>query len=195
MKTQNKKMSTETMVIGAVLTALVVILQYVSMVVKISSVPITLVLVPVVIGAAFCGRSMGAWLGLVFGFTVLISGASEPFFSINPIGTIITVLVKGIMCGFLAGLAYKALEKCNRYVAVAVSAIVCPLANTGIFLIGCLLFFMPTIREWAAAMNMGDNVVLYMFVGLAGINFLVELAINIILNPVIIRLLNIRKNA
>ena len=47
MKTQNKKMSTETMVIGAVLTALVVILQYVSMVVKISSVPITLVLVPV----------------------------------------------------------------------------------------------------------------------------------------------------
>ncbi len=186
MKTQTKKMSTETLVMGAILTALVFILQYVSMIVKISAVPITLVLIPVVIGAAYCGRGMGAWLGFVFGFAVLVTGASEPFFTINPIGTIITVIAKGTLCGLLAGIAYKSLEHKNRYLAVLIAAIVCPIANTGIFFIGCILFFMPTIREWAGS----QNIAMYMFVGLAGINFLVEFGINLILNPVISRLLD-----
>lgn len=190
MNKQKRKMSTKTLVMGAILTALVLILQYVSMVVKISSIPITLVLIPIVIGAAYCGQGMGAWLGFMFGLSVLIiPGASEPFFTINPLGTIITVLAKGIACGFLAGVVYKALEKKNRYFAVLAAAIVCPLVNTGIFFIGCLLFFMSTIREWAG----GENIALYMFVGLAGINFLVELCINLVLNPTISRLLDALK--
>ena len=192
MATKNK---TKTMVMTAILTALVIILQYLSLVVKISSVPITLVLVPVVIGAAYCGAGTGAWLGFIFGFSVLISGGSEPFFTINPLGTILTVLIKGTACGFFAGLTYKALEKFNRHLAVILSAIVCPMVNTGIFFLGCLAFFMPTVTQWAEAAGLGENVALYMFVGLAGINFLVELGINIILNPIILRLLNYIKNA
>ena len=189
MKTQKKQMSTETLVMGAILTALVFILQYVSMIVKISAVPITLVLIPVVIGAAYCGRLMGAWLGFVFGIAVLVTGASEPFFTLNPIGTIITVIAKGTACGLLSGIAYKSLENKNRYLAVLVAAIVCPIANTGIFFIGCLVFFMPYIREWAGS----QNVALYMFVGLAGINFIVEFLINLVLNPTISRLLDALK--
>ena len=170
MTTQNK---TKTLVMAAILTALVFILQYLSLVVKISNVPITLVLVPVVIGAAYCGIGTGAWLGLVFGFSVLITGASEPFFSINPLGTILTVLIKGTACGFFAGVAYKALEKFGRHIAVIVSAIICPIVNTGVFFLGCLAFFMPTVTEWAIAAGLGENVALYMFVVLAGVNFLV----------------------
>lgn len=191
--TNTKKMTTQTMVMGAILTALVIVLQYISLVVKVGPVPLTLVLVPVIIGAASGGCGMGAWQGFVFGFAVLISGAGEPFFTINPLGTIVTVLVKGTACGYLAGLAYKALEKHNRYIAVAVASVVCPVVNTGVFFIGCLIFFMPMVTEWAAAGGFGDNVALYMFVGLAGINFLVELGTNIILNPIITRLLNYRK--
>lgn len=187
-----KKMSTQTMVMGAILTALVIVLQYVSLVVKVGPVPITLVLVPVIIGAATGGCGMGAWLGFVFGFAVLISGAGEPFFSFNPIGTILTVLVKGTACGFFAGLVYRALEKVNRYVAVAVASIVCPIVNTGVFFIGCLCFFMPLVREFAANADLGDNVAMFMFVGLAGINFLVELGVNLVLNPIISRLLSIK---
>ncbi len=179
-------MKTQKMVMGAILTALVFILQYVSMIVKISAVPITLVLIPVVIGAAYCGRSIGAWLGFTFGIAVLVTGASEPFFTINPAGTIITVLAKGTLCGWFAGIVYKALEKTNRYLAVFAASVVCPIVNTGVFFLGCLAFFMPTIREWAGS----QNVAAYMFVGLAGINFIVEFAINLILNPTITRLLD-----
>ena len=192
MKTQ-KKLSTKNLVLAAILTALVIILQFMGAFVKFGPFSISLVLIPIVIGAASCGKSIGAWLGLVFGIVVLASGDAAVFLAINPLGTVLTVLAKGTACGFLAGLTYKSFEKTNKTLAVAVSAIVCPLTNTGIFLLGCLAFFMETVAEWASAFGFGNNVIGYMIFGLIGANFLVELLTNIILSPIIVRLLNIRK--
>ena len=187
--------NTKTMVLGAVLTALVVILQLLGAVIKLGPFSISLVLVPIVIGAATCGAYMGGWLGLTFGVTVLLSGDAALFLSVNALGTVATVLLKGALCGFAAGIAYKLLEKLNTTVAVAVSAIICPIVNTGLFLLGCLLFFMPTITEWAVGFGMGDNVGKYMIVVLVGMNFLVEVVVNIVLSPIIVRLINYRKKA
>ena len=181
------------MVLGAVLTALVVILQFVGAVIKFGPFSISLVLVPIVIGCATCGIGIGAWLGFIFGVTVLISGDAAAFLAVSPIGTIITVLLKGTLCGLFAGLVYKALASKNRYIAVAAAAIICPLVNTGVFLLGCLLFFMETVKEWAVGFGFGEAVGQYMIFGLVGSNFLVELAINVVLSPVIVRLLNIRE--
>ena len=180
MKTQ-KKLSTRNMVLAAILTALVIILQFMGAFVKLGPFSISLVLIPIVIGAASCGKGIGAWLGFVFGVVVLASGDAAAFLAINPLGTVLTVLLKGTACGYLAGLSYKALEKSNKTIAVAASAIVCPLANTGIFLLGCLAFFMGTIAEWASAFGFGNNVAEYMIFGLVGANFVVELLSNIIL--------------
>ena len=182
--------STRTIALAAMLSVIVVVLQIVANLIQpVPGVAITLVLVPVVIGAALLGPAVGAWLGFVFAMTVLLSGAEAAFFPISTAGTIITVLVKGIAAGLCAGLVFKALEKKNQYLAVICAAIVCPIVNTGIFLIGCRLFFWPTIVEWGKASNF-DNPVAYAFLGLAGINFLVELGINIILAPTILRLVN-----
>lgn len=183
---------TKKLVITAMLTALVVILQFVSMNLRFSMFSITLTLVPIVLGAALCGISSGAWLGFVFGVVVLLTGDANAFLAVNVPGTIITVLVKGTMCGLLAGLVYKLISRLNKYLAVVAAALASPITNTGIFLIGCKIFFMPTITEWAAGLGFGDNVGKYMIVGLVGINFLIELAINVVLTPVIVRLLNIR---
>ena len=189
MKTQKQRMSTKTLVLGALLTALVIILQFMGAFIKLGPFSISLVLVPIVIGAATCGVAMGAWLGLVFGIVVLISGDAGAFLAVNVPGTLITVILKGVACGYFAGLTYRLLKKVNRYLAVATAAIVCPVVNTGIFLLGCLTFFMPIVTQWAG----GENVAKYMIVGLVGFNFLFELGTNIILSPVIVRLLNIRK--
>lgn len=189
MNTQNK---TKTLVLGAVLTAMVVVLQFMGSFVRFGPFSISLVLVPIVIGAATCGKGMGAWLGAVFGLVVLISGDAALFLTVNVPGTIATVMLKGIACGFLAGIVYKLMENTNRYLAVVVAAIVCPAVNTGIFLIGCMLFFMETVAGMAQAAGFGADVAKFMFLGLAGGNFLFELAINIILSPAIVRLLNIR---
>lgn len=184
-----KKMQTRDMVLAAILTALVVILQFLGAFIKIGTFSISAVLVPIVIGAATCGVGVGAWLGLVFGMIVLLSGDAALFLAVNVPGTIITVLLKGTLCGLLAGAAYKALEKVNKVVATVAAAIVCPVVNTGIFLLGCVAFFLPTVTEWAG----GQNVAQYMIVGFVGINFIIEMGVNIVLSPVIVRLLNIRK--
>ena len=142
-----RKMSTQQMVLSAVLTAIVFVLQIVAATVgHVGIFSITLCLVPIVIGAATCGIGAGAWLGFVFGVAVLMSGDAAPFMAVDVIGTIITVLAKGTLCGLASGAVYKLIAEKNMYVAVAAAAIVCPLVNTVIFLIGCLLFFMEIAR-------------------------------------------------
>lgn len=184
---------TKTLVMASLLTALVVILQFLGAFIKFGMFSVSLVLIPIVIGAAVCGPKISAWLGFVFGFVVLISGDAAAFLTVNVFGTIVTVLLKGLLCGLLAGLSYKAFEKHNRYIAVFASAIVCPLVNTGVFLLGCLMFFMPTISEWASQLGFGEDVARYMIFGLVGWNFLFELLFNIVLSPTVVRLLDIRK--
>lgn len=188
---QRQRMSTEILVLGAILTALVVVLQMMGSFIRFGMFSISLVLVPIVIGASVGGAKLGAWLGGVFGIVVLISGDAAAFLAISVPGTIITVMVKGIACGLVAGLIYKWLSKYDRYASVVISALVCPVVNTGVFLLGCSVFFMDTIKTWALA-DYGENVVGYLFLGLAGLNFLVEVAINVLLTPAIVRLLDFR---
>ncbi len=184
---KKQKMSTETIALGAILTAMVILLQLMGAVIKFGMFSVSLVLIPIVIGAATCGEKVGAWLGFVFGAIVLISGDAAVFLGINAVGTVITVLLKGTACGYLAGLAYKLVAKKNATLGVIVAALVCPVVNTGIFLVGCAVFFLDAIREWAG----GGNVVYYAITGLVGFNFLFELGVNIVLSPVIVRILNI----
>lgn len=191
--TNKRQQQTKQLVLGAVMTALVVVLQLLGSFIKFGPFSISLVLVPIVIGAAMCGYKIGAWLGIVFGVIVLASGDAAAFYAINVPGTIITVLVKGTLCGLLAGVTYKLVANKNRYLAVMLSAVVCPVVNTGVFLLGCKVFFMSAITEWGATSGF-TNAAEYMFLGLAGGNFIFELATNIILAPVILRVISFNKN-
>ena len=181
-----KEMKTNTRKIAGVglLTAVVVVLQLLGSFIHFGPFSISLVLIPIVVGASLYGVLSGAWLGLAFGITVLISGNAAAFLAVNPGGTVVTVLLKGALAGLLAGAVYKAIEKKNKVIATIVAAIICPVVNTGIFLIGCRLFFFDTIKTWAA----GTNVFVYMITGLVGFNFLFELGLNIILSPTIVKL-------
>ena len=170
----SKNNNTQKIVGLGLFTAIVIVLQLMGSFIRFGTFSISLVLVPVVIGAA-------------------LSGDAAAFLGVNALGTILTVLVKGTLAGLLSGLAYKALENKNRTLAVAVAAVVCPVVNTGVFLIGCLLFFMETIGGWADAMGFGANVGQYMIVGLVGANFIFELLFNVVLSPVVVRLIRIGK--
>lgn len=189
----NRMEQTKKLVLGAILTTLVILLQLIGSFIRFGPFSISLVLVPIVIGAATCGYKIGAWLGFVFGAVVLLSGDAAAFLTIDAFGTFATVLLKGTLCGLAAGLVYKMVEKFNRYVAVASAAVVCPVVNTGIFLLGCLVFFLKAIAEWGAGAGF-ETTMEYMFLGLAGGNFLFELAVNIVLCPIIVRIINFAIN-
>lgn len=193
-----RKMSTSTMVTGALLTALVVLLQFGSMAIRTGTFSITLSLVPIVIGAVLCGKGMGAWLGFVFGVTVLATGDAAPFMVVNALGTILTVLLKGTACGFVSGLVYeliaKAFSKKQKnvsYAAAVLSALICPVTNTGVFLLGCLAFFMDTLAVWGEGLGFGSSVGKYMIFGLVGTNFLIEMAVIIVFAPAIVRIIKV----
>ena len=87
---------------------------------------------------------------------------------------------------------YRALEKAGVWLAAVCAAVVCPVVNTGLFLLGCRLFFMETIAGWGRAMGF-ESVGSYMIYGLVGANFLFEMLTNIIFSPVIVRLIRLGK--
>ncbi len=186
----HRRPSTQTLILGAVLTALVIILQFLGSFIHLGPFAISLVLLPIVIGAAVGGVKLSTWLGFVFGVVVLCTDAAA-FFAISIFGTILTVMLKGIAAGIAAGFVYKLFEK-NQYLAVLLAALACPLANTGVFVLGSFLFFFKTIGEWGLAEGYA-NAISYLFLGMIGGNFLFEVASNILLSPIVVRLLNVFK--
>lgn len=175
----------------SLLTALVAVLACLGNFIKVGPCPISLTLCPIIIGAALYGPSAGALLGAVFGAVTIITGilgwdggVVMLLMGVNPVACVLVCVAKSTAAGFLAGLVYRAAsrfgkenEKKNSKTAVILAGIVCPVVNTGIFVLGMLIFWMDTLAAWAG----GSNVVVYALTGLTGINFLVELAINMIL--------------
>lgn len=187
------KFETKKLVGLSVLTAIIIVLQALAISIRFGIFNITLVLIPIVVGAALYGYKAGAWLGFVFSVVVLFTDAGA-FLAISVPGTIVTVILKGTLAGLAAGIVYLALEKVNKYLACVVAAICAPIVNTGIFLIGCRIFFYETIKGWAEGAGFASAGA-FMIVGLVGTNFLVEMAINIILSPTILRLVNLGKKS
>lgn len=178
------------------LTAIVIVLQFMGSFIHVGIFSISLVLIPIVVGASVYRSKAGAWLGFVFGLVVLASGDAGAFLAINVPGTIITVLLKGTLAGLCAGAVYSAVSKHteSKMLPVAAAAVVCPVVNTGIFLIGCRIFFYDTIAVWASGAGF-ENVGTYFIFGLVGLNFVLELLINVILSPIIVRIITIGKKS
>lgn len=186
-------MKTKDIVGVGLLTAIVIVLQMIGAVIRFGPFSITLTLVPIIVGAALYGAWAGGWLGFVFGMVVLFTDAGA-FLAVNPVGTVITVLAKGACCGIAAGWVYRALRDKGQLPAVICAGITAPVVNTGLFLIGCLLFFMPTINGWAEAAGFpsGGN---YLIFGMVGTNFIVEMIINLVLGTVIVKILGLSRLA
>lgn len=176
----------------AIFTAIVVVLQLLGSFIRFGPFSVSLVLIPIVVGAALYGAGAGAWLGFVFGLVVLLSGDAAAFLGVNALGTILVVLAKGTLAGLCAGLVYRAFARRGTTLPAVCAAVACPVVNTGVFLLGCLVFFMDTINGWAAAAG-AASAGAYMIGGLVGLNFVFELVVNMVLSPVIVRLISIGK--
>ncbi len=201
MRTSSKK-KTLRLVELALLVALVVALQMVSaMIPPIGGmVSITLTLIPVVVGGVLLGKKSGAILGFAFGAIVLINCmiALDPggniLWNANPVFTAIICFAKGIAAGFFPAWFYELINgkgeyqsEGRRFAATVVAALSAPIINTGLFVCGMLLLFKDILYTWAG----GTNMMVYILVGLAGINFTVEFLINTILSPAIVRITSV----
>lgn len=182
----------------AVFTAIIAVLTVLCNFVRFGPFSITLALAPIIIGTAIYGKKAGAYLGGVFGAVVLITGllgwdggTVMLLLSINPIALVAIVLIKGIAAGWISGVVYNALSPKNELAAVVAAGIVCPVTNTGLFILGMLSCFLDTLNGWAAAQ--GQELLIYIIAGLTGVNFLIELLVNILLSSGICRIIRAGK--
>ena len=146
---------------------------------------LALVLVPIVISAALIGPFASLWLGGVFGVVVLITSPDVSFFMMyNPLATIGIIISRGLLTGLTAGIIYQFLENKSKTGAVVAAAIASPIVNTGIFILGLYIFFEPIVGN-----------VFEFFIAFVLLNFGIELAVNIVLSPTIVRLIQYKQVA
>lgn len=172
----------------AVLVALVVVLQIWGGYIRIGATSLSFVLVPIVLGAVLLGPLAGAFLGFVFGLVVLIYGITgvDTFTNIlfvdHPVLTSALCLIKGVAAGLVAGLLFKLVSRKNAYAGIFVASVSAPVVNTGLFILGGLLMSGTLEANFVAD---GSTVIYFLIIGCAGVNFLVEFAINAVASPAI----------
>lgn len=184
----NNSLKIKKMVGIASLAAIVAVLQLIANYITFGPVSITLALIPLIIGAILYGPSGGAILGGLMGLIILTAPSTGSFLAINPIVTVLLCVIKTSVAGMVSGYIFKGLRKINLKLGVVLASIAAPLVNTGIFAVGCILFFMPTITTWAGE---GANAYAYLFLSMIGINFIVEFVINSVLSPVVLYIVKI----
>jgi uncharacterized membrane protein len=187
---------TRKMVALAMLCALVIVLQTVSILIGQLNpiVSFTLALVPIVVGAVLYGPTAGTVLGAVMGIVVFISvllGQAGPLsaemLQLNPVVTCLVCILKTAVAGFVSGLLYRIIAKTGKEkLAIIIAAIVCPVINTGIFLATLLTVFYGVAVTFAAG-----RMLYFIFVIILGINFVLEFILNSALSPVIVRIIEV----
>ena len=187
-----------TMVQIALLSALVVVLQVFFSQIRIGVVTLNFVLVPIVIAGVLIGPMAGLIVGAFAGLTTFIQvfTSGDVFYVFlmtnNAFATALICICKTAAAGLLAGLVYNLITRIGKpsagknYVGSLAASIVCPVVNTGLFVLGMLLFFggaLTTDATFGAAA--AEGLVSFVLVGLVGVNFFVELALNILICPLI----------
>jgi uncharacterized membrane protein len=179
----------------AIFAAIIVVLQVTATAINYvtpGTIPIALALPPIIIGAALYGAKAGALLGLSFGFVVLGSGVfgfaptSALMWSISPVIMTAGTLGRGLAAGFTAGIVYKLISKKNSYLGVLAAAVATPIVNTGIFIVMLFLFFDVLALESAGQTLLERATAIFV-----SVNFLLELLVNVILAPSVVRIIAI----
>lgn len=180
----------------AILLALVVVLQIWGSAIPFAGTTLNLTLIPIVLGAIILGPLAGAILGIAVGVVITINAfAGTDVFTLylyqnSPIMTFLIIFVKGSLAGLMPGVLFRAFKK-HPIIAIFVAAGSAPVVNTAIFVIGTLIISGTIGGFMDFAGISGQSVVYFIIIGCAGINFLVEFAINMVLAPALHRVIKV----
>ena len=174
------------------LSGLIILLQMYFVIPLPGSLTLSLVLVPIVVGAVLYGPRSGALLGGVFGVLVAVMAVqgrlgalTNMMVAYNALLTVAICVLKGVAAGLVPGLIAKTFKK-RPFAGILLAAAAAPIANTGIFVAGMLTVFRGVMLEFADGIGMGGvNALYFAVVILVGVNFIIEFAANLILSPAI----------
>lgn len=178
----NRKKTLE-MVQMAVLIAIVLIMALTQLgYLRTAGLEVSIITIPVVIGAMIIGPKAGAVLGLVFGLTSFYQCFGMSLFGsvllgINPFLTFVVCVPTRALMGWLTGIVFKGIHRVDK--TKTVSYFICGLLgaffNTALFMGMLVICFWNTTYIQEINTGFGDlNPVLFIL-AFAGINGLLEL--------------------
>jgi len=173
------------------LMGIIILLQLFASGLRIGPVPISLVLIPIVVGAVLYGPAIGAFLGGVFGLIVIImivvgmDPASMAMMQFNAVGTVITCMVKGILAGLVSGLVYKMFAKTkNKKTGYVLASACAPIMNTGFYVLMVITIFKGLMEDTSKIQGIGA--VFATIMAMIATNFIAEVATTTIIAPIVI---------
>ena len=140
----------------------------------------SLLTVPMAIGAMLCGPGAGAFLGFVFGMTSFLNavngtgGLTAYAFQYNPVLCFVMCVVSRVLAGLLVGLIYRGLKKAmpaRTKLCCVLGGLSAPLLNTILFMGSLVAFFynMDFVQERVAKLGAANPLVFVILtVGLQG---------------------------
>lgn len=141
---------------------------------------ITMIVIPVAVGAVVLGPKAGAFLGLVFGLTSFAkgftgAGLSPVLLDTDPFGFFILCVVPRVLVGFLPGVLYQAFKRFTKFrtVGQAVCCFLTPVFNTALYMTALWLLFADTWLGYTGNEGSGFSLLLLMLSGVA-VNGIVE---------------------
>lgn len=156
-QTRKSRIDVRTLTQFSLLLAIEIILGVTPLgLIMIPPIAITIMHIPVIIGAIVMGPAYGSLLGLSFGVISLIKAITSavspgdllfnPAASGNPLASIVMCLVPRILLGLFASLLYMGLSRLikQKVVCVGISAVAATVLHT-VMVLGCLYLFFRAI--------------------------------------------------
>ena len=176
-------------VIGLAVFALIIVVMAFTPVgfLKTGNLEASFLVVPVAIGAILLGPTYGAVLGLVMGVVSFAQcfGASDmgsALFGVSAVNTFLLCVIPRVICGWMAGVFYDLLSKIDKtgFVPQIAAAVVCPIFNFILFMLGLSLLFGQTPYLLNVQTQMNASGIGFYF-ALGGMNLLYELLASVVL--------------
>ena len=184
-----------------ILIALVIVLQLFASAIPMFGVTLNFSLIPIALASILLGWYGGAIVGCACGMVVWITMAvlgQEPstaaLFQVNPVILTIMCIGKTTVSGLVAGLVFKGLSKKNTFLAVVITALVIPVINTGIYMLG-MVVMQDAVAAFLGLTNYSAGIVFAVVFGIIWLNFVLEMTINLIFIPMIHRVIKIVQKA
>lgn len=161
--------------------------------IKLPAFNLTIMHLPVIIGAILEGPAVGAAVGLMFGLFSMYQAITAPtltsFVLLNPIISLLPRILIGIVAYYSYKVIYKVLKK--QKISIGVAAILATLTNT----VGVLgLTYVLYLDKYAQALNISPSAVGTTLLTIASTNGLLEAAASALISiPVIIGVLKIKR--
>lgn len=188
MKTNSENRQSLSRMTGlAVLCAIVFLLTYLSTLIKFGPFSVTLSLVPFVIACCLYGYLGAAVIGTTFSLAIyLIDPTAVYLMSLSFFSSLLVIWVRSLLAGAGTVAVYHLFSGKKQSFAVLAAAAVCPILNTGFFLLGMFLCYRPILESWS-----GSSAVLKIILYMTGFNFLFEFFVNLILSSAVERIIRL----